>query len=276
MLGLGFDGHTLRCRVCLSLSLLFVNYIITSVVDYYLWCVLVAARPSYVHWCVHVDCVNLLVCVFIFWYNFHFFVRAVIRIVQLCVVSTFKDGRNFQGCYFWKSTTIIGMLFAPNSSFGRAVLGDDNTGNKLFLTYLFIHRDVGIQFLKETGLIPTQMMCNTCGRDMTWCVRPQSDVGFVYACRKHAAIVCNQFKSVKHRSFFQHYKTHFPGGFVPNLRHRAACTCNMYQTTASLQLPPPCAASHRTQVMFLLVPLRMLSANWLVRSNNGTHVSYAQ
>jgi hypothetical protein len=62
---------------------------------------------------------------------------------------------------------IIGMLFATNISLGRTVLSDDNTGNKLFLTYLFIHRDVGIQFLKETGLIPTQMTCKTCGRVMT-------------------------------------------------------------------------------------------------------------
>jgi hypothetical protein len=58
--------------------------------------------------------------------------------------------------------------FAPNSSFGRAVLGHDGTANKLFLTYLFIYMDVGIQFLMYTGLIRIQMGCNTCGRDMTW------------------------------------------------------------------------------------------------------------
>jgi hypothetical protein len=62
---------------------------------------------------------------------------------------------------------IMGMPFAPTSSFGRAALGDDGTANKLFLTHLFINMDVGIQFFKDMGLIHRQMSCNTCGRDMT-------------------------------------------------------------------------------------------------------------
>jgi hypothetical protein len=48
---------------------------------------------------------------------------------------------------------LMNLPFAPNSSFGRAVLGDDGTANKLLLTYLFIDMDVGIQFLVDTGLI---------------------------------------------------------------------------------------------------------------------------
>jgi transposase-like protein len=98
----------------------------------------------------------------------------------------------------------MGMPFAPTSSFGRAALGDDGTANKLFLTYLFINMDIGIQFLRDMGLIHRQMSCNTCSRDMTWCVQSQSKVGFIWACRRHAATVCNQFKFAKHRSWFQH------------------------------------------------------------------------
>jgi hypothetical protein len=97
----------------------------------------------------------------------------------------------------------MGMPFAPASWFGRAVLGDDDTANKL-ITYLFIDMDLGIQFLKDTWLIRRQMMYYTCGRDMTWCVRPQTKVRFIWACRRHAATACNQFKPVKHGSWFQH------------------------------------------------------------------------
>ena len=45
------------------------------------------------------------------------------------------------------------MPFVPRSSFGRASLGEDGDPNKLFLTYLFSDMDHGIQFLKDVGLI---------------------------------------------------------------------------------------------------------------------------
>jgi hypothetical protein len=98
----------------------------------------------------------------------------------------------------------MGMPFVPKSSFGQAVLSDDGTANKLFLTYLFIDLDGDIQFLKHMGLIRRQMTCDTCGWDTTWCVRLLSKVGFIWVCRRHAVTVHNQFKSVKRRSWFQH------------------------------------------------------------------------
>jgi hypothetical protein len=45
--------------------------------------------------------------------------------------------KHFRAVISENQQRIISMLFAPNSSLGRAVLGDDNTGNKLFLTYFF-------------------------------------------------------------------------------------------------------------------------------------------
>jgi hypothetical protein len=59
------------------------------------------------------------------------------------------------------------MSFAPRSSFGREGLGTDGDANESFLTYLFIDMNLGIQFLKDVGLIRHEVTCNTCGRDMT-------------------------------------------------------------------------------------------------------------
>jgi len=60
------------------------------------------------------------------------------------------------------------MPFVPQSSFGCDWLGKDGEANKLFLSFLFSDMDLGIQFLKDAGLIRSKVTCNTCGRDMTW------------------------------------------------------------------------------------------------------------
>jgi hypothetical protein len=64
------------------------------------------------------------------------------------------------------------MPCVPTSSFGREMLGKDCDVNKLFLTYLFSDRDLGIQFLKDVGLVRSKVTCNTCGRDMAWFADP--------------------------------------------------------------------------------------------------------
>jgi hypothetical protein len=68
---------------------------------------------------------------------------------------------------------LMEMPFVPPSFFGCATLGDDGDANKLFLTYLFIDKDLGIQFLKDVRLIRSKVTCNTCGRDMKWCADPK-------------------------------------------------------------------------------------------------------
>ena len=72
-----------------------------------------------------------------------------------CVVSKYQQ-------------RLMEMPFVPLSSFGRASLGKDGEANKLFLTCHFSDMDLGIQFLKDAGLIRSKVTCNTCGRDMTW------------------------------------------------------------------------------------------------------------
>jgi len=46
-----------------------------------------------------------------------------------------------------------GMPFVPGSSYGRGMLREDGGPNKTFFTYLFCDRDMGIQFMKDVGLL---------------------------------------------------------------------------------------------------------------------------
>jgi hypothetical protein len=106
-----------------------------------------------------------------------------------CVVSIYQQ-------------RLMEMPFVPRSSFGRASLRKDGEANKLFLTYIFSDMDLGIQFLKDAGLIRSKVTCNSCGRDMTWCADPKRD-GFRWRCRRRS-VVCSESKSIKHGSWFQH------------------------------------------------------------------------
>jgi hypothetical protein len=65
------------------------------------------------------------------------------------------------------------MPNAPDTSYGRAAFGVDGAVNRQFLMHLFHDFNIAIQFLKDTGLIRSQMTCETCDRDMTWSAIPQ-------------------------------------------------------------------------------------------------------
>jgi hypothetical protein len=97
---------------------------------------------------------------------------------------------------------LMEMPFVPPSSFGRATLEDDGDANKLFLTHLFIDKDLGIQFLKDVRLIRSKVTCNTCGRNMKWCAYPKRKDGYRRCQRK--SVVRSESKSIKHGSWFQH------------------------------------------------------------------------
>ena len=60
--------------------------------------------------------------------------------------------------------------YVPRFSYGRRMLRDDDSPNRCFLMYLFSEESIAIQFLKDIGLLRSKMLCNTCGRDMTWFV----------------------------------------------------------------------------------------------------------
>jgi len=95
---------------------------------------------------------------------------------------------------------VMEMPYVPKTSYGRASLGDDSEANKLFLTFLFSDMDLGIQFLKDVGLLRSKVPCNTCGRDMNCCAEPKG------RCRRRAAVTCSETKSIRHDSWFQQSK----------------------------------------------------------------------
>ena len=78
-----------------------------------------------------------------------------------------------------------GDAYVPRKSFGSASLGNDGDANKLFVTYLFIDKYLGIQFLNDVGLL-SKVTCNTCSCDMTWCVEPKLNDGFRWRFRIYA------------------------------------------------------------------------------------------
>jgi hypothetical protein len=52
--------------------------------------------------------------------------------------------------------------WVPSTTFGRATLAANSVVNKLFLAFLLSDPDVGVQFLKDTGLIRSSMVCCKC------------------------------------------------------------------------------------------------------------------
>jgi hypothetical protein len=63
--------------------------------------------------------------------------------------------------------------------------------------------DLAIHFFKETGFIRTHMTCDICRPDMRSCARPQCTHHFRSECRRRAYNVCNRYKPITHRSWFQ-------------------------------------------------------------------------
>ena len=89
-------------------------------------------------------------------------------------------------------------------SYGRAALGDGSESNKQFLTCLFSDKDLGIQFLKDVGLLRSKVTCNILGCDMTWWAEPKLQDNFIWRCRRRrsASVFCAS-TSVMYVSWFQ-------------------------------------------------------------------------
>jgi len=105
---------------------------------------------------------------------------------------------------------IMEVPYVPKRSYGRSAIGINGVVNMVFLTFLFSDKDLGIQFLKDVGLICSKVPCNTCGRDMTWCAFPKTTYGFRWRCRgKVAEAKCSQSKAIRHGSWFQGSKLTF-------------------------------------------------------------------
>ena len=61
--------------------------------------------------------------------------------------------------------TLREMPYVTITSYQRDSLGYCGDVNKTFLTFLFSNSSIGIQFLKDAGLIRSKVQCNSCGRD---------------------------------------------------------------------------------------------------------------
>jgi hypothetical protein len=155
-------------------------------------------------------------CGYIFWYLYNFVQSR--RSYCACVFCYYNINdptyflimvQRIQGVIATYQQRLVDSGSAPTCSFRRAVLGDGGNANTLFLVYLFHDMDVGIQFLKDTGLIRTQMTCETCGRDMRWCVRPQRTDRYRWECRRQGDVPCNRYKSIRHGSCFQQSRLMF-------------------------------------------------------------------
>jgi hypothetical protein len=78
--------------------------------------------------------------------------------------------------------------YVPSTTFGRATLGADGVANKLFIAFLFSDPDVGVQLLKDMGLIQSSMVCCKCGSQMSWCVDTNRNDVYRWRCRRKTPI----------------------------------------------------------------------------------------
>ena len=130
---------------------------------------------------------------------------------------------------------IVKMSYVPKRSYGHSVVGTNCSVNMVFLTFMFSDKDLGIQFLKDVGLIRSKVRCNTCCHDMTSCADPTTNDGFRWRCRRKVAEAkCFQSKATRHGLWFQQ-SPHLPGGTVPHIRHNASRTSPPNPTRAWLR-----------------------------------------
>jgi hypothetical protein len=59
------------------------------------------------------------------------------------------------------------LPFLPKTSYQRNSLGFSGDVIIIFLKFLFCDNRIGVQFLKDAGLIRSKVVVNCCGRDMT-------------------------------------------------------------------------------------------------------------
>jgi hypothetical protein len=66
----------------------------------------------------------------------------------------------------------------PSTMFGLSTLGANSVASKLFFAFLFSDSDVGDQFLRDVGLIPSSMVCCKCRSQKSWFVDTNDKDGY--------------------------------------------------------------------------------------------------
>jgi transposase-like protein len=83
------------------------------------------------------------------------------------------------------------------------MLREDGGPNRKFFFQLF-DKGMAMKFMLDVGLLRSKVLCNTCGREMTWYAEPSIPEGFRWRCRKMVAGVrCSGARSIRHGSWFQ-------------------------------------------------------------------------
>jgi hypothetical protein len=105
------------------------------------------------------------------------------RVRRVSVVFLIKMAQNIEHVV---ATCQERLLAMPRTTYGRVALGD-----------------VGIQFLKDVGLIRSAMARPTCGLQMTWCADASKKDDYRWRCRrKTPASRCCASISIRHGSWF--------------------------------------------------------------------------
>ena len=86
---------------------------------------------------------------------------------------------------------------------GASFIREDGVATTAFLLYLFSSKTDALQFLKDLGLIASNMQCPSCHAEMRFCCRPHTTDGYRWACRKVVdGRRCNAYRSIRYSSWF--------------------------------------------------------------------------
>lgn len=99
----------------------------------------------------------------------------------------------------------------------RPTLGRDGEANRLFLFHLTNDKKLFIEFLKETGLIISELNCDKCEASMNFSEKKCVSDGFVWYCNKrYNGKNCKNQKSIRKDSWFFNSKLKLEEIFLIN------------------------------------------------------------
>jgi len=99
------------------------------------------------------------------------------------------------------------LPFVPKGSFGRSVVGADGFPTTMFFGFLFSDHEKGITFLQECGLLKREMLCPTCGNNMSLWRSERVIDKYRWGCGKgKRGQRCNGTRSLRHSSWFSKSK----------------------------------------------------------------------
>jgi len=105
---------------------------------------------------------------------------------------------------------IAAKPYVPAMTYRRPTLGTSGVPNRLFLVFLFSEHNIGVQFLKDVGLIPSSMVCCRCGSQMSWCIDESVKDHYQWQClRVISATACRASISIRHGTWFQQSNLNF-------------------------------------------------------------------